>query len=97
MVPRTALAQQVASKQHALATHKTAQAAHRTAKKAHKAAADGREAAQRASIIIEAARQALKEAMSETKTPSEAGVIRINKAAAIKETRYEHLRREIAP
>ena len=91
MVPRTALARQMANKEHAIATHKATQTALRTAKKAHKAAADGREAAQRANIIIEAAHRALKKAMSET------GVIQIDKAAAIKEAHYEYFRREIAP
>ena len=97
MVPRTALAQQVASKQHALATHKTARTALRTVKKAYETAMDGRMAAKKATApAYLAARRALKEAMSETKMPNKAGVIRTNKAAAIKETHYEYLRREIA-
>lgn len=67
-------------------TSKVAQIAHRTAKKAYEAAADGRRIAKRASIIIEVAHRALKEAMSET------GVIRIDKAAVTKEARYEYFR-----
>ena len=88
---RTVVARKIASKRHAAMTSKAAQTALRTAKEAREAAVDGRRIAKRASIIIEVARRALKKAMSE------AGVIRINKAAVIKEARYEYLRREIAP
>ena len=90
--PRTALARQMASKQHAPVTHKAAQIALRTVKKVHEAATDGRMAAKKATApAYLAARRVLKKAMSET------GVIQIDKAAAIKAARYEYLRREIAP